>query len=220
MGQRDADEWERAHAVARLAETGAERKALLAGLREIRSLDAGKKHRTLDRIAKAFALSAIERPSLAECREAIGDEDAVPRGSLEILRKPASDETVAALVDFMVDAFGCSDEPRSGAIAPPVDQSGRQTFSASSAEHERTESGRLETENCAILTERKSTFFPGDVNSPPWEQEYVSIEGKRCGASCSVSVSLQMGDKQASLRIDGPRDERDRIHAKFWRALT
>jgi hypothetical protein len=219
MASDDTSEWSRAHAVKALAKTRPDPDALLSALRDLQSISEDKKHRTLDELSKIFALDSIERPTLAECRAAIGSTDA-PHPIRNWFKEPATEKTIEALVAFMIDALGCSDEPLSGSNAAPIDRAGWKTFTASSAEHVSATAGRVETESCSIETTRNSTFFPGDVNEPPWEHEYIVVEGKRRDESLHVRVSFRMGDTEMSMRVLAPHEQRDRMLMGFWRAFT
>jgi hypothetical protein len=83
---------------------------VLALLTALRGVPREVKLVTLDSAGQSIALAKVERPTLAECREAIGEPDEQPRRRKIDCRAPATRDIVAALVAGVADALGCAKE--------------------------------------------------------------------------------------------------------------
>ena len=191
---------------------------LLALLGELRSIPDDEKQYALDAVGEALAVAGHARPTLADCREALGASDAAPRVRRLWAAEPVTGKIDDTLIAFVFEAFGCA-APTLPARPPGADRSRWIAHSASSAEQVTTTAWRVEAANCVVEIERTENFFPGDVNEPPREWEHFAVRGARREPPASIRFHANVGNRDMTIDVDAPIEERDRILASAWRAF-
>lgn len=209
------NDWRYVWEVAELAASHPDQ--VLDALAQLQTLAEHQKHHALDRIGHCFARAGIEKPSLAECRAAIAAPDLAPRARRVWAATPATSELDEPVVAFLLEAFGCAETARTPRPAP--DRSWQQPGTASSADQAITTRWQVEGTSCTIEVERSQTFFPGDVNEPARETEYVDVRGVRRVPPATVRVHAAIGSRELSILVDAAPEDRDRILTAFWRVF-
>ncbi|MEO8701595.1 MAG: hypothetical protein ABI867_16235 [Kofleriaceae bacterium] len=212
------DGWDRMREAARLAASHPDR--LCSFLPELRTLPEHIQHYTLDVVGLTLALAAIERPTLAELRAALGCPDAAPRARHFHTAAAIPVDFDEVLLAFVVDALGCADEPVSSGPKPRHPGDSERPPTGSSAGWVSSSTWLVETTHCTIRIEWTNDYFSGDVNEPAREFDHVVLEATRRGRPASVRVSAFIGAKEMSVLVDATSEERDQILAKFWRAFA
>jgi hypothetical protein len=210
-------DWAWAWAAKRVASSRPE--LLLAFLTALRPIALEVKRRALDDVGETLAIALLERPTLAECRAAIGEADAAPRTRRIFHKVDSPPDVDATLVAFVLDALGCAAEPLvrrpDTATGPELDRTPHSNKFGQS----RLVTSRLSSPSCTVVVERDEEFFPGDVNEPAREWTRFSVCGTR-GDEAKVTVRAHVGVRDMWIDVDAAPDERDRILAMFWRAFA
>lgn len=125
---------------------------------------------------------------------------------LHFAKHPAPANIDELLVAFVLEALGNSTDavvrsPKPAPFVPP-DPS---VYGGSSAELETTSTWQVESASCAVVIERTNTFFPGDVNEPVREAEYIRVTGTRRDGSANVTIHASVGDQQMTFSIAASR---------------
>lgn len=211
-----ADDWGRARAAQRLVPSDPD--LLLEALRELQSIAQEIKYDTLHEIAKALTLASIAHPTLAECRAAIGATDEEPRSHREWLKVPAPPDIDERLVAFILEVLGSSTEQTSRTAKPlPFE---RPACAGNAAQIETKDTWSVKTRSSTIAIEQTHSYFGGDVNQPESESTHFTVEGKRRSGYASVRLFATVGRWEASIRVEAPLEERDRIQVAFWRTFA
>lgn len=119
---------------------------------------------------------------------------------------PAPRSIDELLVAFALDALGCSQEPSARTMEQGGGELDRTPHTASSAERASTQVWRVDSASCTVRVERTQTFFPGDVNEPPSESDFVRVDAEhRDGTKLSIRALVGSHDMsiQAPDRICG-----------------
>jgi hypothetical protein len=110
-------QWRRVRAAIELAKGtpsprggNAGRDGLLDALRDLQSFDDAKKEYLLIEMSRHFALAAIERPTLAECRAAMAAPPDVPRAIRGWFKWPASEKTIDDVTAFLHEVLVAAGE--------------------------------------------------------------------------------------------------------------
>jgi hypothetical protein len=131
---------------------------------------------------------------------------------------PATSDIDENFLAFLVDVLGSEPVDRGSKPALP-DLSGRPTHTASSADEVTTTTWQVASGSCTFAVEWTNVFFPGDVNEPAREAEYVQVVGARGERFAAVRLHARVGDRGISIAIDASPDETERILAACRRTF-
>ena len=211
------DAWKPVHEAQRLAKKQPDQ--LVAFLTQHRDLTDEKKRFTLDAVGAILAVAEVERPTLAELREAIAYADAEARNRRVDTQEPIIGNFDEVVLAFIVDTVwpGELQFPKSKPAHLGMPERPR---TGGSAEMILKNDWVAETPTCTIRFEWENTWFPGDVNEPERESDYAVIVATRRDRPASIRFSASIGDREMYVIVDAPPDERDQILTKLWRAFA